>query len=190
MNRVILTPAVLPTSALAEVKQWLGITTAADDAPLSALLVAALDICEGFIGQMPIEATCEEVLPAGPDASASCAPWRALATRPVLAITGIDALAIDGARTALAAETYAVELDADGTGRVRLPEGLSARSRVAVRFTAGLAASWDALPESLHHGLIRLAAHQHRQRESDGAAPLPPAAVAALWRPWRRLRLA
>ena len=39
-------------------------------------------------------------------------------------------------------------------------------------------------------GVLRLAAHQHRERESEGAAPLPTAAVAALWRPWRRLRMA
>jgi uncharacterized phiE125 gp8 family phage protein len=63
-------------------------------------------------------------------------------------------------------------------------------ARVAVRFTAGLAADWADLPESLRHGLIRLAAHQHRERESEGAAPLPPASVAALWRPWRRMHLA
>jgi uncharacterized phiE125 gp8 family phage protein len=62
--------------------------------------------------------------------------------------------------------------------------------RVAVRFTAGLAPDWAALPEALRHGVLRLAAHQYRQREGDQQSALPPAAVAALWRPWRRLRLA
>lgn len=169
MNRVILTPAVLPGSALAELKQWLGITTTADDAPLSALLSAALDVCEGFTGQMPLEAQCRELLPAQ-------AGWHALATRPVQAISAVDA---DG---------YEIELDADGTGRVRLPLP-NGETRVAVTFTAGLAPDWDRLPVSLRHGLLRLAAHQHRERESEGAAPLPPASVAALWRPWRRMRL-
>jgi uncharacterized phiE125 gp8 family phage protein len=181
MNRVILTPASLPSAVLAELKQWLAITTSQDDAPLQALLAAALDVCEGFTGQMPLESECEEVLPAN-------AGWHALATRPVLAITGMDALAADGSRVALDPGSYEIELDADGTGRVRLPLP-GERARVAVRFTAGLAPDWDGLPDALRHGLIRLAAHQHRERDGAGASPLPPASVAALWRPWQRLRL-
>lgn len=181
MNRVILSPAALPSSALAELKQWLGITTTRDDAPLATLLAAALETCEGFTGQMPLECSCEEVLPAAPG-------WRSIATRPVLAISAIEAIATDGTHSTLSASTYEIELDADGTGRVRLPQP-GPEQRVAVRFTAGLSHEWDTLPNSIRHGLIRLAAHQHRQRESDGAAPLPPTAVAALWRPWRRLRL-
>ncbi|MEJ2409982.1 MAG: hypothetical protein P8Y48_11750, partial [Novosphingobium sp.] len=168
-----------PAAALAELKQWLGITTTADDAPLLSLLTAALDVCEGFTGQMPLEAECEEVLPA-------TAGWHMLATRPVQAIAAAETIASDGTRTALDAVAYAIDLQAGGTGRIRLPGG---DTRVAVRFTAGLAADWDALPDALRHGLIRLAAHQHRERESAGAAPLPPASVAALWRPWRRVHL-
>ena len=182
MNRVILTPATLPGSALAELKQWLGLTTDADDDPLSALLDTSLEACEGFTGRMPIECGCEEVLPALPG-------WHELATRPVLAITQVEGIDRDGERFAIDADTYAIDLEADGTGRVQLPS-FADDARVAVRFTAGLAEEWDALPPSLRHGVIRLAAHQHRQRESDGAAPLPPASVADLWRPWRRMRLA
>ena len=47
----------------------------------------------------------------------------------------------------------------------------------------------SSLPDGLRHGIIRLAAHAWHQRESDGPTPNPPAAVAALWRPWRQLRL-
>lgn len=182
MNRVILSPAALPSSALAEVKQWLGITTARDDAVLAELLAAALETCEAFTGQLPLEAACEEVLPAGPG-------WRCLSTRPVLSIDAVEGLWADGTRFALATGAYEIELEADGSGRVRLPFP-GTETRVAVRFTAGLAPDWDTLPNSIRHGLIRLAAHQHRERESSGAGPLPPASVAALWRPWRRLRLA
>ena len=49
-----------------------------------------------------------------------------------------------------------------------------------------VAPGWDALPEALRQGIFRLAAHQHRERENSGAAPQPPAAVAALWQPWRQ----
>jgi uncharacterized phiE125 gp8 family phage protein len=177
--RVILSPAALPPTALAELKQWLGITTACDDALLLALLAAALDVCEAFTGTLPIEAECEEILGASP-----C--WRRLTTRPVLAISAVEAVAADGSRTPLAAGAWDAELDADGGGHVRV-SATPAPTRLAVRFTAGLAADWDALPEALRHGIVRLAAHQHRERESEGAAPLPPASVAALWRPWRRV---
>jgi uncharacterized phiE125 gp8 family phage protein len=175
--RTIITPAPPPPAALAELKQWLGITIPADDAPLLRVFAAALEACESFTGLMPLEQACEEVLP-----SLGC--WQALATRPVQAITAIGQ--VGGA--ALPPEAYAIDLGADGTGQVRLlaPEP----GRVAVRFVAGLGAQWSALPEALRHGVVRLAAHQHRERESSGAAPLPPASVAALWRPWRRLRLA
>ena len=182
MKRQIVTPAALSPAALAELKQWLGITTAADDAPLTALLRAALETCESFTAAMPLVSECEEVLTA-------CGGWQALATRPVQAITAIFGLPVEGARFALPADAYAVELDADGGGRVRI-HAPGAAVRIAVRFAAGLAASWEDLPDGLRHGVLRLAAHQHREREGDGAAPLPPAAVAALWRPWRRMRLA
>ncbi|KQM20248.1 head-tail connector protein [Novosphingobium sp. Leaf2] len=181
MKRVILTPATLPPTALAELKQWLGITTASDDAPLRTLLAAAMDTCEAFTGVLPIEAVCEEIMPAS-----LC--WRALATGPIQAIAAVEAVAGDGTRTALASGAWEIDLDGDGGGHVRIAAPMA--NRIVVRFTAGLASDWDSLPTNMRHGIVRLAAHQHRERESDGASPLPPASVAALWRPWRRMRLA
>jgi uncharacterized phiE125 gp8 family phage protein len=181
MNRVILTPAALPPSALAELKQWLGITTSHDDATLLALLATGTECCESFTGHMLLEAECEEVL-------AATARWQPLSTRPVQAIAAIEAIADDGARTLLPTDRYQIELDADGTGRVRMAMA-GAEARLAVRFTSGLAADWDSLPGALRHGVMRLAAQQHRARDAEGSAPLPPPAVAALWRPWRRRRL-
>jgi uncharacterized phiE125 gp8 family phage protein len=181
MKRLILTPPVLPPAALAELKDWLGITTAQDDGPLGAVLRAALELCEDFTGRMPLLAECEEVLGSG-------GGWQTLATRPVQAIASVEGIPTAGPRFALAPAAYELDLDADGGGRVRVL-GAGAAARIAVRFTAGIAADWGTLPETLRHGAIRLAAHQHRAREGDTAAPLPPAAVAALWRPWRRMGL-
>ena len=182
MQRTIVTPAALAPAALAELKQWLGVTTTADDAPLGVLLAAACEICEAFTGMMPLEAVCEEVLPLA-------AGWQCLATRPVQAVMVVEGIPPSGERVAMPAHTYDIELDADGGGRVRVIAPGDA-TRIAVRFTAGLAPQWSALPDGLRHGVMRLAAHQHRTRDGDEAAPLPPAAVAALWRPWRRMRLA
>ena len=47
---------------------------------------------------------------------------------------------------------------------------------------------WAAVPPSLNEGILRFAAHLYRARE-EGTASEPPAAVAALWRPYRELRL-
>ena len=182
MKRAIVTPAILPASALAELKQWLRISTTHDDALLAALLRAALEMCEAFTGLMPLEAECEERIPAH-------GGWLQLAARPVQAITAVAGVAPDGSQAALVAGDYELDLDADGAGRLRLLRRGNA-TNLAVRFIAGLVPGWDSLPEALRHGIIRLAAHQHRERESSGAAPQPPAAVAALWQPWRRMRLA
>lgn len=182
MKRSVIVPAALAGTALDELKQWLAIATPGEDAALTALLRAALETCEAFTGLMPLAAECEEVWPAS-------AAWQALATRPVRAVTGVEGIPAEGARFALAAEAYAIELDADGGALVRVMQP-GAAGRVAVRFTAGLAAQWADLPDGLRHGVLRLAAHHYRERESGEARSIPPAAVAAVWRPWRRMRVA
>ncbi|MEO6717065.1 MAG: phage head-tail connector protein, partial [Novosphingobium sp.] len=111
MKRAIVTPPVLSPAALDELKQWLGISTAQDDAPLTSLLRAALETCEAFTGSVPIQADCEEVLPLSGD-------WQNLQTRPVQAITAVQSIAADGSRSNLPASAYAIDLDADGGGRV------------------------------------------------------------------------
>ena len=182
MRRTIIESFALSAAALDELKDWLAITTARDDAALTALLRAALEMAEAFTGQMPLVAACEEVWPAG-----RC--WQTLATRPVHFISGVEGIPAEGERFALAPADYEIELDADGSALVRVLRQGSA-GRVAVGFVAGMAEDWAGLPEGLRHGVIRLAAHHYRQRESDTASPVPPAAVAALWRPWRRMRVA
>ena len=186
MKRAIITPAVLAGAALGELKAWLAITTTGDDAALAALLRTALETCEGFTGAMPLAQLCEEIVPARPSTSSG---WQRLATRPVQAVTWVEGIAEAGARFAIPVADYAVDLDADGGASFRLLRQGEA-DRVAVRFTAGLAAGWADLPESLRHGVLRLAAHHYRQRESDSPQAMPPTAVAALWRPWRRMRVA
>ena len=181
MNRTILAPPDLGGAPLAALKQWLAISTARDDAALIALLNTAIDMCEAFTGSLPLAVTCEEVLP-------NYNSWQCLATRPVQAIIGVDSIAVDGTRAAIEADAYALEVDTDGTGQVRLTRSIAAR-RVAVRFLAGMAVDWAGLPDALRHGIIRLAAQQFRDRDG-GTHSVPPASVAALWRPWRRLRVA
>jgi uncharacterized phiE125 gp8 family phage protein len=111
-----------------------------------------------------------------------------LQARPVQAVTGVEGIPPEGARFALAAEDYAIDLDADGGAHIRIVNR-GAAGRVAVRFIAGLAPDWASLPDGLRHGAIRLAADAYRRRDGDGPGAQPPTAVAVLWRPWRRMRL-
>ncbi len=96
----------LPTGAppLAALKQWLGVTTAAEDALIERLLLASWQTCERFVAD-----------------------------------------------------------DALGEG-------------------------WEDIPPALAEGIIRFAAHLHAER-GGAAQHTPPAAVAALWRPYRAVRL-
>jgi len=55
-----------------------------------------------------------------------------------------------------------------------------------VTVEAGLAADWPSLPAPLRQGVAMLAAYLFDSRDGAGA---PPAAVTALWRPFRRMRL-
>ena len=80
---------------------------------------------------------------------------------------------------------YAVDIDGRGEGWVRASSG---GGRVRVTAEAGLATGWSGLPGAIRQGAVRLAAHLFAHRDAADDAG-PPAAVAALWRPYRRMRL-
>lgn len=181
MQRAIIQPADLSGTALAELKQWLGISQPSEDSLLEGLLHASLDLCESFTRQMPLEAGFEEIVPAS-------GTWHCLEPRPVRAITAVAAISQDSTRAPLASGQYEIELDAAGVGRVRLLAPVEVRS-IAVSFVVGIAPDWPSMPDGLRHGMIRAAAHLYRDR--DGAqSDAPPSSISALWRPWRLLRLA
>lgn len=179
MTRTILASGDL-APALAELKHWLGITRSADDAQLTALIGAGVESCEAFTGITPLACTIEETLGASHE-------WARLVTRPIAQVTGVELIDTGGARTAMAEDEYDLHLAGDGSGQLRLRRGPFA-SRVVVTLDAGLAPDWTSLPDGLRHGILRFAAFLHR--EGEQAAGEPPAAIAALWRPWRTLRLA
>lgn len=182
MKRAIIVPAQPAPEALAELKQWLAITTSGEDLALSHLIAAGLDLLESFTGVTPLSCGCEEVLAASP-----C--WQTLSTLPVQGLVGVEAVAIDAQRTPLPEGAYEIELDPGGAAQVRVFDPAGA-TRVAVQFVAGMVPTWPELPEGLRHGVIRFAAHLYRLRDGQAAEAVPPAAVTALWRPWRRMRLA
>ena len=170
-------PADVIASACDAVKTHLRAPGDDENGLIEQHAASALALCEAFTGQSLIVRGRSSTI-------AARGGWRRLDWGPVAAITAVEGLAGDGAAFALAADAYAVDIDARGEGWVRIlaPAG-AARARVA--YQAGLAADWAGLPAPLAQGVVLLAAHLF-----GGTAGEPPAAVAALWRPWRRLRLA
>ena len=165
-------PAPVQPVALDEAKAFLRIDGAAEDALLAGFIRTATALAEAFTGQRLVARAFTETL-----AADGC--WQRLSAAPVMAIAGID-----GEGGPLPGEAYETDIDRAGNGWVRV----AASGRVTVRYRAGLAADWNGVPEPLRQGIVRLVSHLHAHRDAPDAGG-PPAAVAALWRPWRRIRL-
>jgi uncharacterized phiE125 gp8 family phage protein len=185
MGRISAEAPPLPI-ALAELKALLRVTVSDEDALLAGLARGAAEMCEAFTGRALIDRAVEEVL-------AASAGWTRLGAAPVRSIEGVAALGEDNITSPLAADAYAIDVDAAGDGWVRVHDAAPSTSsgqaaRVVVSYRAGMAADPNGVPEALRHGIVRLAAHLYTDREQAMPAG-PPAAVTALWRPWRRLRI-
>jgi uncharacterized phiE125 gp8 family phage protein len=161
--------------SLAELKAYLRIEHGDEDALLAGLVRTAGGLCEAFTGQvLLVETRSVHVAIDG--------EWHRLTPSPARRVMGAWVVAEDGAETAT---DFDAQIDCGGDAWVRI-SGEPGRARVAVE--AGMAADWNGLPEPLRQGIVRLAAHLHAHRDAADDAG-PPAAVAALWRPWRRMRL-
>jgi uncharacterized phiE125 gp8 family phage protein len=169
-----LTNSALAVS-LAECKAYLRLERDDDDALLAGLIRTAMALCEAFTGQWLIVRDGEQRL-------ASAGHWQRITALPVVAITGVTIAGV-----ALPGTAFESDIDVAGTGWVRLRDPVAGAAAV-VGFRAGLGADWNGVPEPLRQGLVRLVTHLFTHRDAADAGP-PPAAVAALWRPWRRLRL-
>ena len=165
---------------LDEAKAYLRLENADEDAPLGAIILAAIAHAEAFTRQVLIRRDGRQTITAS-------GAWTRLAATPIFAIGAVTGLPADGASFVLPLENYAADIDNDGDGYVRVTQP-GAAGRVEIAFTAGIAASWAELPEALRLGILRLVGHLHLHRDAGDDAG-PPAAVAALLRPWRRMTL-
>jgi uncharacterized phiE125 gp8 family phage protein len=160
-------------------KAYLRIGNDGEDALIDSFAASALALGEAFTGTAWIAREgWQDVLPAS-------RAWQQLLAGPVSAITAVEGLPSEGDAHALAAEDYAIDIDADSCGWVRVVAPSEA-GRIRVTFGAGAAAGWGDLPPPMAQGAVLLIAHLFEHRDGDAA---PPAAVAALWRPFRRVRL-
>jgi uncharacterized phiE125 gp8 family phage protein len=170
----------LPIVTMSEAQAFLRIETGEEEAVLAGLIRSASGLCEAFLSQVVIarDFVCE--LPAS-----GC--WERLPIGPVRSITEVEGVDPSGTATPLTSAGYAVDIDSASEGWVRVyrAEGVA---RVRVAGSAGIADDENGVPEPIRQGVLRLVAHLFTARDGDGGEP--PAAVTALWRPYRRLRLA
>lgn len=162
-----------PIVSMSEVQAFVRLENGDEEALLAGLIRTASALCETFLNQIVIARSFAESVYG--DGS-----WQRLQTQPVRAITTVRA---DG--LALASDQFAVDVDASGTGWVRLPQG----ARCVIEGMAGLAADENEIPEPIRQGVVRLTSHLFSNRDSELGGE-PPAIVTALWRPYRRLVLA
>ena len=171
-----------PALSLVEAQAFVRVETGEEEALLAGLVRSASALCEAFIGQVVIARSFDETLTA-------CGAWQRLGLSPVRSIETVAAIGEDGVAVAMAPGSYAIDIDAQGDGWVRVINGGGAR-RVRVSATAGIASDTNGVPEPLRHGILRLVGHLFASRDGGGGAGSePPAAVTALWRPYRRIRL-
>ena len=172
-------PLALPAAAVADAKAYLRVEQDGEDALLGGLMASAARLCEQFSRRALLERTFRETI------SASTS-WTRLSATPARTIMTVEAAPPDGPAAPLASDAYAIDIDANGDGWVRLLQ--QSEGRIRVTYEAGMAADWSDVPEALRQGIVRLAAHFYAHRDAAEDAG-PPAVVTALWRPWRRMRL-
>lgn len=177
---IISAPAGLSGVPLAELKQWLAITTDGEDDLLVDLLAASHALCQRFTGIAPFKSEVRETV-------ASTQESTMLRVQPVLLFLEATAVSHTLDRRPLVAGEAVFERVGHSGGRVTL-HGAIPEPQVELRYYCGFSDEWGQLDVGLRHGIIRYAAHQYRERDA-GADASPPAAVAALWRPYRRMRL-
>ena len=174
-------PAPLLAPARDEAKAYLRIDHMEEEALIDRLIADAAALAEAFTAQQLLQRQVVETLSAG-------SGWQRLSSAPVRSITGVEGVPAEGATFPLPVGSYAIDIDAHGQGWVRVTNP-GAAGRIRVTLGAGLASDWAGLPEPVQLGILRLTAHLYTHRDSADDVG-PPAAVAALLRPWRRMRLA
>lgn len=163
-----------PIVTLSEAQAFSRIETGEEEALLAGLVRSASALCEAFLSQVVIQRGFSETIEAS-------SQWQRLLAGPV---KSIDSVSKGGVPLPLG--SYAVDIDSTGRGWVRIVDPAIA-GVIDVSGTAGIAASQNAVPEPIRQGVLRLVAHLFACRDGDDGGM--PAAVTALWRPYRRMRL-
>lgn len=168
-----------PIVTISEAQAFVRIETGEEEALLAGLIRTASGLCEAFINQIVIARPFECDLPVS-------GRWERLPITPVRSITDVSAVDSNGVPAPLSSGTFTIDIDYSGDGWVKLG-AVPGAHRLSVGGTAGLADDENGVPEPIRQGVLRLVAHLFADRDGQGTEP--PAAVTALWRPYRRMRL-
>lgn len=159
-----------------EARAWLRLGAANEDALVERLIGAVTNMCEAFTGQWLLARDGAEVLTVRRQTAR-------LAARPVVAVDMVARIDTDGDDVVLDPADYRVDI-ADGLAAVTVA-GATDGTRLRVAYRAGMAEAAADVPAAIRHGMLRMVQHLYEAR--DDAKVDPPAAVAALWQPWRRI---
>lgn len=173
MSKVQISEIVREPLTLAEVKQFLRIETAEENALLSMWISLAREACEQFTGRALITQDWRLDIAAARRVNLSPGPVQQILQ--VTHIMGQQSEILDSARYELVRQGGDAEL---------VFENHPGQGRLLVEFRTGYGDDWNAVPLSLRQGMLRLVGHYHRFRDASDA-PAMPAAVSALWRPFR-----
>jgi uncharacterized phiE125 gp8 family phage protein len=179
MSIELVTPALSPAVSISDLRAYLRLEHDIDDARIASLIRTASDICEQFLGALLLNSQWRQTEPA------TTAPIR-LKRAPVRAVSAVWARDINAVDILLNPTERIVDIDADGLCHARLLAYPADAQSLIFDFTAGQANDPNGIPEAIRQGILRLAAHLYDQPQADA---FPPTSVAALWRPYRRLRL-
>jgi uncharacterized phiE125 gp8 family phage protein len=163
-----------PVVTLAEARAFARIEIGEEEAVLAGLIRSASCLCEAFLGQVLIERAFTESL-------SSSMEWRRLNVFPVRSISGAMNRGLP-----LPATAFATDIDANGCGWIRIVDP-QVSGIVEISGTAGMAAGQNGVHEAIRQGVLRLVAYLFTSRDGEGGEI--PAAVTALWRPFRRTRI-
>lgn len=169
-----------PAVSLSEAQGFVRVETGEEEAILAGLIRTASALCEAFLQQVVIARDFTEEVPLSGD-------WQRLQLTPIRSIVQVELIGDDGAASILPVGAYAIDIDSSGDGWVRVISSGPGR-RIRVTGVAGMTTDPNMVPEPIRQGVLRLVAYLFASR--DGLGGEPPAAVTALWRPYRRMRLA
>ena len=169
-----------PAVSLSEAQGFVRVETGEEEAILAGLVRTASALCEAFLQQVVIARDFTEEVPLSGD-------WQRLQLTPIRSIGQVELIGDDGTASILPVGAYGLDIDSSGDGWVRVISASSGR-RIRVTGVAGMATDPNMVPEPIRQGVLRLVAYLFASR--DGLGGEPPAAVTALWRPYRRMRLA
>lgn len=172
---------VLDSFMLDEARAYLRLESEEEDTSLGSVLLGAIGHAEAYLGQILLRRNVREIVPASMH-------WQRLSVWPVVMVNSVTGIPAEGLPFALLADAYKIEIDAHGEAWLRVTQpGLAGRVEIAC--LAGMAQTWEELPEAIRLGVLRLGAHLHLHRDNPDD-PGPPEGVAVLLRPWRRRRIA